>query len=57
MLGLKPELALNNSIQVCCYDCFDVSSRGYDITSKGEVMYVPGVTSIEKSYISGLRQH
>ena len=26
MLGSKPELASNNSIQAHCYDCFDESS-------------------------------
>ena len=25
-LHLKPELASNNSIQACCYDCFNASS-------------------------------
>ena len=52
MLGSKPELASNNSIKAHCYDCIDTSS--WDITSKGEVTYNPGVTSIRQSYISGL---
>ena len=44
MLGLKPELALNNSIQACCYDCFNASSREMtslqgqsDVCSQGDV--------------------
>ena len=52
MLGSKPGLASNNSIQVHCYDCLDRSSG--DMTSKGEVMYDPSVMSIRQSYISGL---
>ena len=55
MLGLKRKLALNNSIQACCYDCLDMSSGGHDVTSKGKVTYDPSVTSIGQLYISRLR--
>ena len=37
MLGSKPELALNNSIQAHCYDCLNTSSGGHDITLKGDL--------------------
>ena len=50
-LSSKPELASNNSIQVCCYDCFNASSR--DMTSLWRVKWhkMWRVASIRQSYI------